>query len=153
MLIDKRSKEFVDLQASLKEVYQIFGGYKKPSVNLTCLDWGPTEEEKEIFERFELHELPYDFISKLEFHDETRGTWGTCEEVKYFIPRVLEYMALHWMNKEGNQYWFFNKSIDYKLRRRDNWIQEEQHAIKVFARNLFLCFIIHGNLQLLQLLF
>ncbi len=146
-------KEFIELQSSLQDIYKIFSGYKKPSVNLTCLDYGPTKEEIEVFQKFELQELPYDFISKLEFYDETWGTWGTCEEVKYFIPRVFEYMALHWMNKEGNQYWFFNKSINYKLRRRDNWTQEEQHAIKVFTRSLFLCFINYGNFEFIDEVF
>jgi hypothetical protein len=147
------NKEFVDLQVSLKAVYRMFDCYKKPSANLTCLDYGPTKEESEIFTKFKLYELPCEFMNKLEFYDETWNSWGNCQEVKYFLPRLFECMASYWISKEVHQNCFFNKSINYKLKNLDNWTQTQQKIIIEFSEKLFLCFIKHGNLDFIDEVF
>jgi|GEM_PF-844856 hypothetical protein len=145
-------KKFSNLQASLKSIYEVFSSYQKPPVDLTCLDYGPNKEEIEIFQKFELPGLPYNFISKLEFYDETWNSWGGCQEVKYFIPRLLEYMCVCWVDGHDRQ-GFFNKSINYKLSNLDNWTQKEQDAIKSFSKNLFLCFIQYGDVYFIDEVF
>jgi len=58
MHANTKNKEIIDLQTSLQAVYRQFDCYKKPSANLTCLDYGPTQEELEVFTKFKLYELP-----------------------------------------------------------------------------------------------
>jgi hypothetical protein len=153
MCTNTKNKEFIDLQDSLKTIYKVFGCYKKPPSNLTCLDYGPTKEELEIFHRFELYELPCEFMNNLEFYDETWNSWGNCQEVKYFLPRLFECMVLYWLNTEEHKPCFFNRSINYKLKNLDNWTQEEQKVIRTFSENLFLYFIKQDNLKFIDEVF
>lgn len=142
VVVNKTNKELLDLQYSLKNAYKIFGVYKKPF-----------KEDIDAFKFVELCDLPYHVVSKLDFYDDTWNPRGTCKEVKYFFPRVLECLALHWLNKEGKQYCFFNKSIYYKLKTTDNWTEEERQSIRRFSRILFVCFINYGDINFIDEVF
>jgi hypothetical protein len=141
--LENYDPELQFLKGSLIRLYEVFSIYNKPDT-LTCIDYGATNEEQAIFNANKLKSFPCEFINKLEFYDETWQSWGTKEEVKYFLPRVLECITLRLLD-QGEAY--LNISIRYKLLGRKFWSSSEFEAIGVFAKHMFSYYLVHGDLK------
>lgn len=121
------------LRECLDALYDQFSNYPCPPEGIiTCLDYGPTEEEAIALAK-PLKEIPQDYIRRLEFYDE----WGTIPEVKYLTPRILEYYVKAVESKEYSaiNYSLGLQFIRYKLKDLDEtenskWTRDEATCIR-----------------------
>lgn len=78
------------IRLAIENLYQVFKRYNlEDPTNVSCFDYGPTAEEIAGISK-DLREIPSKVVDAMEFY----GTeWGTANEVKYFLPRLLECIA------------------------------------------------------------
>ncbi len=74
-----------------------------------CFDYGPTAEELAGITK-DLRNIPTEVIDAMEFYG---AEWGTDNEVKYFLPRILECISEDISRLEDPNYFSLFK---YKLR-------------------------------------
>jgi len=101
----------------LKEItdkaYKVFSKYRIDDFeNVTFYDFSPSEEELKDISK-PLRKIPDKAIESMEFFSEDFESWGTKLEVKFLIPRLLEYLTNHIEELEDPGFFSF---FNYKLK-------------------------------------
>lgn len=122
------------LQAALERLYEVFAPYQISDIaNVGCFDFGPTSSEAAALSG-DVREIPDDVVVRMEFFGKGWSSWGTREEVKHLLPRLMEYLADD-VGRLGDP--GFLSLFSYKLTgclstgNRD-WSAVEQESIKEF---------------------
>lgn len=143
------SVQFNNLLDSIESAYNIFKKYPKPN-ELTCFD-GLREDSKQISELvlyYDVRSIPDKQLRELEFFAEDES-WGTTAEVKYLLPRMLEYIATDFVNAADNKtepnfkYLLDHGFCQYKLCNINAWPENEMTAVLEIVYNLF-DFLVHN---------
>lgn len=78
------------IRLAIENLYQVFKIYKlEDPAKVSCFDYGPTTEEIAGISK-DLRDIPSKVVDAMEFYG---SEWGTDNEVKYFLPRLLECIA------------------------------------------------------------
>lgn len=94
-------------------IYSEFSKYKISDLeNVTFYDYGPSQMELEGISK-PVREIPERAIDGMEFFSYEFNEWGTAEEVKYLLPRMLEYLST---SPEGLYRPGFFSFFKYKLK-------------------------------------
>jgi hypothetical protein len=81
------------LESLLDELYKTFSNYRIGDLaRVSCFDLGPTAAELAGIQ-VELRHIPEETLAGMEFFAYGWRTWGTKQEVGYFLPRLMEYLA------------------------------------------------------------
>jgi hypothetical protein len=128
-----QNPSYLGMLESLEDIYYEFRLCPKPNY-LTCVDWHNYNYEKaaEILS-YNIRSIPDKLLWELEFYGDGEY-WGTTLEVKYFLPRVLEYIANQFLLKE-----FYSDSCFFKckLSQISNWTSKERDVILNFVYDMF----------------
>jgi len=82
------------LKTNVEELYRVFRSYQINSdlKDVGVFDFGPSESELEGISK-SLRDIPDSVLLSMEFYGWGWDSWGTEEEVKYFLPRLLELIS------------------------------------------------------------
>lgn len=122
------------IKLAIERLYQVFKIYKiEDLAKVSCFDFGPTEEELAGLSKG-LRNIPINVLDKMEFYAEGWNSWGSENEVKYFLPRLLECIA---ENVEFLSYPSCFSLFKYKLPNcfsaiNKDWSDVEKNSIKDF---------------------
>jgi len=124
-----------NLKNIIDRIYETFEKYRKPDLkNLSCVDFEMTEEDFIHFDQISLNRIQEKEICKLEFYGYGWDEWGTEAEVKYFLPRIFECLALKNVSWEGPT---IHSLFKYKLCNLYNWPDDEKIAVLHFLKAWF----------------
>lgn len=130
---------YLKMLGSIEELYQYFSSIEKPEF-LTCLDplYEDNEQIESIILSYDIRIIPNNLLKELEFYG---NGWGNLDEVKYFLPRLLECIAIEILNNYkdniNNNYYTGNGLLKYKLDKLENWPQEQRNIIFTFFYDMF----------------
>jgi hypothetical protein len=81
------------LKQAIEKLYLAFNLYEIDNLNKTsCFDYGPTPEELSGISK-SLRDIPDNIMARMEFFAYGWDSWGTKNEVGYFLPRLMMYLA------------------------------------------------------------
>lgn len=85
------SRELVD---AIDGLYPLFERYQLSDFeSLGCYDFGPSTEELDALRHHSLRDVPAGVICSMEFFAHGWESWGSENEVKHFLPRILQLVA------------------------------------------------------------
>lgn len=128
------------LALAIEDLYQVFAKYPPISPGpINCIDYGGTQEEQLHFSTVSLRQLDAKYIARLEFYDPSWQSWGSENEVKYLLPRIMECIALNLeMLENGGVFGLFKyKMVDVFNERASKWTKDESQAIRAYLLQLF----------------
>lgn len=126
------------IKSSLDSVYDSFKQHTlKNCKSIGCFDFGPTDAELEDISK-NLKDIPDEIVGRMEFFDKSWNSWGSKEEIKYFLPRVFEYIAndIHRLADPGTFSFFKYKLAKCLLPDNQDWNEGEKQAIRNFFSSL-----------------
>lgn len=112
--------------AAVDELYSVFGHYPRPARVDGCPCCVGADESRP-FCTTSLREIPCEAIRR--YAGKALTTWGTVDDYKYFLPRILELSA----NPEhGLELWLVASKLQYGG--WDAWPDTERTAVSRFLR-------------------
>lgn len=123
-----------DLTTAVEKLYLIFRHYKIDDfTKISCFDYGPTAEELASISK-DIQEIPDEVLQSMEFYDSTWDSWGTKNEVGYFLPRLMQYIAddVSRINDMGMHSLFKYKLAGLFSYATRDWSREEKQSLYAF---------------------
>lgn len=125
------------IKLAIENLYEVFNRYKiNDFAHVTCFDYGPTAEELATISG-DLRHIPINILDRMEFYADNWDSWGTENEVKYFLPRLLE--CMYWDIELLTSPSYFSL-FKYKLKNcfssNEKWSEKEKNCIKFFFDNV-----------------
>lgn len=121
----------------INEAYEAFKAYQVTDFSaLTVFDHGPTQEELDGVS-LNLKDVPDKVLGSMEFYDFGWESWGTEVEVKYFLPRFLEYLAAKPSRLEGGGASSLLKFKMLNLHESELWLPAEKAILFSFLDIFF----------------
>ena len=127
------------LTAAVERLYEVFGAYNVPRSSSFCRHC-VTKDEVAALRNKPLRELHEGDVSR--YWWKAISTWGTVEEFKHFLPRLLEILVLEKVRDNP-------EILMRKLRYGglNEWPEVEREAINSFCRALWQRALVHHPLQ------
>jgi hypothetical protein len=119
---------------AIERLYLTFNTYEigNPET-ISCFDFGPSIEELSGLSK-DLRNIPDSTLAGMEFFEYGWDSWGTKNEVGYFLPRLMEYLANDAEKLENPGLFSLFK---YKLRdlfsdTNHDWTHDEKESLSEF---------------------
>lgn len=129
------------IKLAIDRLYEVFKIYQiKDPANVSFFDFGPNAEEFAGISN-ELRNIPTRILDRMEFYEAGWNSWGTENEVKYLLPRLLECISFDINRLDDPGYFSLFK---YKLKNcfsvtNKDWSDIEKNCIKKFFDVLLEC--------------
>lgn len=123
---------------AIEKLYLVFKTYRiGDPEKISCFDFGPSSEQLLDVSK-DLRDIPDSTLSGMEFYAYGWGSWGTKNEVGYFLPRLMEYLA---NDVERLEHPGFFSLFKYKLHdlfsdSNTDWTKEETECLCEFMTAL-----------------
>jgi hypothetical protein len=122
------------IKLAIEQLYLTFKIYKiEDLTSVSCFDYGPDVEELVGISQ-DLPNIPCNIIGRMEFYASGWDSWGKENEVKYFLPRLLECVAqdITRLNEPGYFSLFTYKLSNCFSNFNKDWLEEEKLSLKKF---------------------
>lgn len=118
------------LKETLENLYNLFNLYNHPTnTNSNTVDNSNSNWKVHLIEQ-PLNQLKNEHLS--EYLSKAISNWGTAEDFKYFLPRILELTANY---KAPYDVWMVFDKLE--LANWTSWVEEEKQAILDYLTQLF----------------
>lgn len=140
---EEDTEHYKNLKQAIADLYGIFPDTNKPKRfdRTDCIDGGVNDDDIIEFTEVRRNKLSVWFIERMEFY----SAWPTEQEVRYFLPRVLE-LAI--CDIENFYPWSsYGTILYYQLNHNDESIDlslQERSCIENYIKHLFIYFA-HQN--------
>ena len=122
-----------NLQSSIDGLYRVFARYPLNLRMEACSCCVDTRTFSDLFDG-ELRELEQSQL--VHFASKAATTWGTVDDYRHFLPRILELMTQEVPLDFGLEPWLQARRLRYT--RWFDWPIEEREAVEAFWRSWFL---------------
>ncbi len=122
------------LKQSIEKLYFAFNSYEISNLEKTsCFDYGPTSKELSGVSK-PLREIPDDILIGMEFFAYGWDSWGSKNEVGYFLPRLMEYLAddICRLDNPGLFSLFKYKLRDLFSDTHNDWTDRQKESLLIF---------------------
>ena len=131
---------FVDdtLKLAIENLYLTFNSYgiSNPE-EVGCFDFGPSPEELAGISK-PLRDIPDDTLRGMEFFAYDWDSWGSKNEIGYFLPRLLEYLVedIERLEDPGFFSLFNYKLINLFSETNDDWTEKQKDSLLNYFRTV-----------------
>jgi hypothetical protein len=127
------------MEDEIENLYQVFQRYRITIAlnHVGVFDFGPSESELKGISK-PLKEIPEDVLLSMEFYGYGWSSWGTEEEVKYYLPRLL---GLFSKKLEALEHVFslLKFKLNDALLPESDWPKHEVKALRDYFISLLKC--------------
>ena len=120
------------LKHAIEKLYVAFDLYEIDNLKETsCFDYGPTQEELSGISK-SLRDISDNILLRMEFFAYGWDSWGTKNEVGYFLPRLMEYLAddVDRLDNAGLFSLFKYKLRDLFSDANEDWTDRQKESIR-----------------------
>jgi hypothetical protein len=126
------------LKTAIENLYLTFNIFEISNLeDVGCFDFGPTPEELAGISK-PLRDIPNDTLKGMEFFAYGWDSWGSKNEVGYFLPRLMEYLAedIERLENPGLFSLFKYKLRDFFPENNEDWTEKQKESLLNYFRIL-----------------
>lgn len=122
---------------AIEKLYLVFKTYEIGNPEkISCFDFGPSPEELLGVSK-DLRDIPDSTLAGMEFFAYGWDSWGTKNEVGYFLPRLMEYLANDVERLENaGLFSLFKYKLHDLFSDTNDWTHEETECLREFMTAL-----------------
>lgn len=123
----------------IENLFQVFQKYRITIAldSAGVFDFGPSESELKGISK-PLREIPEDVLLSMEFYGHGWTSWGTEEEVKYYLPRLLELFSKN-LDALERVFSLLKFKLNDALLPESDWPEREVKALHGYFISLLKC--------------